>query len=282
MGTVKDIDAVTKEWRQGDFILDLPLPFVFITDAYNPLSDLAKEAAERHSLEKSGFLPIPVSDKSIEGFMVLTQTCDIVRGADERPYIDIAPIVLIDESDIAIIRAAKVPRFFTTEALASQLKAVDLDKVMTVEKSMLKNITCQSGCRENNELELLQRALARKHSRFAFPNEFVESIKNIRGRILEKHKKDSDEGRFLREVQEIRVSPTPNWASSAISLTLYFVFGDHSKLDASFHERASSLSARFTPTGKYISCEIILIPISMMSAGVYLSSPQLDLDYLSS
>ena len=48
-------------------------------------------------------------------------------------------------------------------------------------------------------------ALARKRVRLAFPDSFTDLAKKLQGRLADQHERNTDEGRGLRSLREIRV-----------------------------------------------------------------------------
>jgi hypothetical protein len=61
---------------------------VFRTDLERPLTlDGATASAEG----------VDTAESEVFGFMVLTQTCDLVRKSSERPFVEVCPLVEVDE-----------------------------------------------------------------------------------------------------------------------------------------------------------------------------------------
>lgn len=72
----KRTDAALAAWRQGDCVLGEHW-FLFRVDTGAPLTEDGAAAAT----EKAD-----AAEAEVRGFMVATQTCDIVRKCVERPY----------------------------------------------------------------------------------------------------------------------------------------------------------------------------------------------------
>ncbi|MDE0101979.1 MAG: hypothetical protein OXN89_06335 [Bryobacterales bacterium] len=66
-------------------------------------------------------------------------------------------------------------------------------------------------------------ALDRKRARTAFPNDFVQFASPLMRRMSSKHDKQSDEGRALRSLREIRVRAAPSWDADAVELLFWFI-----------------------------------------------------------
>ena len=94
---VHRINDALEAWQQGDVVRG-PVDFIHIGDPARPLTSIAAEA--------SGDGPTVLVDEGVVGLVVLTQTCDIVRACDERPYIEVAPLVEVEESDLGQSRGA--------------------------------------------------------------------------------------------------------------------------------------------------------------------------------
>src|SRR4051794_15722912 len=75
-----------------------------------------------------------------------------------------------------------------------------LDCTMTVEKAVLAGLPPEAhlhGCTRDDQVRSFAIAIAQKHSRIAFPDDFVTSVRRIQQRIQNKHGRDSVEGRTL-------------------------------------------------------------------------------------
>lgn len=59
--------------------------------------------------------------------------------------------------------------------------------------------------------------------RFAFPDDFTSLAKKRQARLGDKHGKNTDEGRALRGLREIRVRAAPSWNDVPCTLTFFFV-----------------------------------------------------------
>lgn len=75
----KEIDKVLAEWRQGDVVLGKQ-PFVYIADPNRALTP------ESESAKSTGHFQI--INKEVDGLVVVTQSCDIVRDCKDRPFKD--------------------------------------------------------------------------------------------------------------------------------------------------------------------------------------------------
>lgn len=192
------------------------------------LADLAAPGtreAERLAAEMpEGGLQVVAVDAP--GFVVLSQTCDIVRSCTARPYVEICSLIELPEEDMLLVRLGRRGQFIALPALDRRAVAADLDRVMTMEKSALVRFQGQRhhGVTTQAEVRDLADALARKRGRFAFPNDFVALVTPLQQRVIKRHKRDSDEGRLLRAVREIRVRAIPDWMAEIVEIELLFLF----------------------------------------------------------
>jgi hypothetical protein len=46
-----------------------------------------------------------LTESSVRGFVVVTQTCDLVRSCADRPFVEVAPLVAVDEWMVEITAA---------------------------------------------------------------------------------------------------------------------------------------------------------------------------------
>ncbi len=268
------IDLALSVWRQGDLALDETW-FMHIGDPGTPLTPAAAGA------EGDG---VQMLTSEVEGLAVLTQTCDVVRSCVERPYIEVAPVVRVeDDGLLGRVRRGQVPAWATVPALGADALAIHLDRVMTVEKSVVATWTRTSGCTNDVETRVFAQALARKRVRFAFPDDFTDLVAKLRGRLLGKHEKDSHEGRGLRALREIRVQATPDWEASQLALFFWFVREDaHADFEGKqWGDLLDSWLALVHVAGRFTRVDGLACTLEEMNAAEYVASDPLDLDHLS-
>lgn len=223
-----------------------------------------------------------IVEEEVKGFVVLSQTCDIVRSYTERPYLEVCPLVKIEnDHDYKLIFKGMRPRYAYIPAAESKSLVADLDRIMTVDKALASNWSFQKGCRSAVEQQRFAQAIARKRNRFAFPDELVELLRALQKRIVNKHSKSSEEGKLLRELQEIRIAFTPALEAEEVSSLLYFIVADNSLIIQELEEQCTSWIELINPTSKYISFDAIVTSYNEISALEYTRSIPLDLDYLS-
>ncbi len=271
----KEIDKALAKWRQGDVVLG-EQSFVYVADpnqALTPESERAKNTGHFQTI-----------DKKVDGLVVVTQSCDIVRDCKNRPFIEVAPLVKVKEEDLERIKNCRRPRYVFIPATAGYFLVGDLDQIMTVEKSVVVSWERTQGCETSDEARKLAKALARKRDRFAFPNDFSELIERLAERIKDKHSKNSDEGKFLQALREIRVRAEPDWEADQVNLCFWFILEGEAPSDFEsqwgdkFHDQYLGM---ITPMGRFKPADAKIMFLEDLTARDYVESDQLDLDHLS-
>ncbi len=256
-------------WRQGDCVLGDHW-FAFRIDPTNPLTEAAHEAAREGA---------DLAETLVAGLVVATQTCDILRS--ERAFVEVCPLVEVSVSIYSDITRKTRPRYAVVPALAANRLVADLDRAMTVEKPVLESWIRVPGWESHAEGRAFAEALARKRSRPAFPDEFVELVRGFQDRIKDKHKlPHSDEGAAVRSIHEIRVQASPGWQAPQISLTFWFItYSD--EVSPGLEDFVDSWMDRIPRTVSFVEVDGYSVSLSQMTAAEYVDSDRLDLDYLS-
>lgn len=234
-----------------------------------------------------GFLPEggpEIVSREVPGFAVLTQTCDVVRRVQERPVIEVAPLVAVDASVVKEVAARKRPNYAYVPALATQNLVVDIDRTMTVEKTVLSQWPVAGTLANDKEIRDFQASLARKRQRFAFPDDFNALVKPLQKRLTEKHDKESPEGRALRALEEIRVLAEPFWDATSVTLTFYFIVSpDHPPVfeGRKWTDWSTEWLGKLVKVPRFADVSALTCELAELSAPEYLQSDMLDLDRLS-
>jgi hypothetical protein len=270
----KGIDAALQQWRQGDLALDERW-FIHAGDPAEPLTEAAAEAGDEG---------LQALTSEVAGLAVVTQTCDVVRSCAMRPYVEVSPLVQVRADDLPAIQRGRRPALATLPALLASCLVVDLDRVMTVEKAVVAKWTRTPGYAADVDGRAFSRALARKRMRFAFPDDFNELAHKLQARLVDKHEKNTVEGRGLRALREIRVQASPSWDAPAISLMFWFIRRDE-QLDFEGKGWAGLLKdwlKLVQRVGRFVDIDGQVATLDELSAAEYVASDALDLDHLSS
>ncbi|WP_103670197.1 hypothetical protein [Pseudanabaena sp. BC1403] len=271
---IQAIDTTLLEWCQGDCVLGEHW-FIYRFNPQRPLtSDSADVAKEETDLATS----------EVKGFTIVTQTCDIVRSCNERPFVEIVPLVEVDEQQLHDVQRSRRPQYAYIPGVAELYLVADLNRVMTVEKAVVAEWERKPGCLNDDEIRVLGQALARKRARFAFPDDFTDFARKLQNRLRDKHNKATDEGEALRALREIRVRAEPAWNSSEIQLIFWFIRDeDQNQFKGVGWDQFLNQWLQLIPeSGRYKNVEGSVVALEDMTAKEYVESDPLDLDHLSS
>lgn len=269
---VQRIDTALAGWRQGDLALDEHW-FTHVADATNALTPESAQAGE-------GLQAVTVD---VEGLVVVTQSCDVVRSCSERPFVEVSPLVQVSASAISEIARGRRPAYAIVPAVKERSLVADLDRVMTVEKAVVASWVRTAGCMTDQERRDFARALVRKGARAAFPDDFVEIAAKLLKRFQGKHDKDSDEGRALRALREIRVRAAPSWNAEQVEVTFWYIpeSGEVDFEGRGWNEYLDAWRKLIVAAGRFTKIDGVVRPLEDLTAKDYVESDPLDLDHLS-
>ena len=226
------INRATSDWYQGDFVLLEEIPEKL---QFDMLALLTKDETEAPPGEELDWGHDPV-----EGFMIVSQTCDVARdwnGRDDRKWVVVSPLVKLREAQWKSVLKGKMPRFYVTGALARIGLALDLERAQTLSKATLAVLTPhrQSGCGTQDERRDLSQRLSEKLYRPALPDDFTSSDSGNEGAIYDLEcyleeglKGGGDLHDFLDTVAEIRILPDSTdklfpWDPPEVQVLFFFV-----------------------------------------------------------
>ena len=199
-----------REWRQGDYSLDIPQ--VLLASSFED-GDL-----------------VPVGGEAV-GLAVLSQTCDIVNWGPGREYVAVAPLVEASETLISNARRGTSPAFALLENPPVPGVVIDLGQVMSLHKSVLARLDRREGFASESSRHRFADSLARKYGRFAFPDAFAEGVlAPLRKRLQKGHGKDSQQGRAFASIDCVRVVAVPSWDCGTASVGFRFVLASPDRL----------------------------------------------------
>lgn len=274
------IDAAMKKWRQGDFFLSDDLFFIHLANLARPLTDEATDlAAER--TEAAEPLEIEGVASVVAGYVVITQTCDIVRNCKSRSYVELCPLVKVSDSWLKETRLLRRPAFAFVPGSATQKFVADLDRIITAEKSFLSEYEPTQGCGDDSERRAFADALARHKTRAAFPDDFNICMVPVRDHLKKIHRNNDAEGLLIQSIGEIRVTASPNWGGNTISIHLWFILLPQAEAPAGdLSMYIEKWIVLFGKSDRY-SLEAVVCRLEDIRASEYVGSDRLDLDNLS-
>jgi hypothetical protein len=269
---IEPTDKALEEWAQGDCVIGEQW-FVHRFNLESPLTEVAKKSSEEDS-ESS------LVESEELGLMVVTQTCDIRKPCKKRAFIEVVPIVKVKPGELRQIQSGKRPQFVHIPSLLDKCLVADLDRVMTVEKSVVANWDLVKGCSNENEVRLLGKALARKRTRYAFPDDFHGFIKNLLDLLTKNHEDSGEEGKALQALREIRVKASPDWHHQKIELTFWFI-RETDKPISEPDKMAEKWVDLMTASGRFSEVYGQIITLEELNAQDYIDSDRLDLEHIS-
>lgn len=277
---VATINAAMEKWRQGDFILAEDLFFVHLADLACPLTSEAQEIA-RERAEAGDTLEVEGVASTVVGYVVITQTCDIVRDCLKRSFVELSPLVSVEQTTLNETRLLRRPAFVFVPGAADKNLVADLDRIVTVEKSILRGYVPTPGCHDDSERRIFADALARHKTRAAFPNDFNKHMGPVRDHLKKIHRSHEAEGLLIQSIGEIRVSASPHWDAENINIYLWFILSPQAASPtADISQYIEKWLALFGRSEKYY-LEAVVCSLDEMKASDYVGSDRLDLDSLS-
>jgi hypothetical protein len=274
------IDGLLAVWRQGDVVLQEE-SFVHLADLAYPLTEEA-EAAQTAVVSGMDEPQIAGIYTTVPGVVVLTQTCDIVRSCRVRPFVDVAPLIEVDEARLREAQKALVVNRAYVSGVADRRLVADLDRVMTVEKTVLAESPRTPGCSTDAEARAFGEALSRKQTRPAFPNDFVGAMARLQRRIRDRHGKSSSEGQLLEALREIRIHASPSWDAAQVLVRFLFIKdSDPEGLEGQWASQVEAWCNLVDHSGRFTIADPEVGRLEDFTARDYVESDRLDLDWLS-
>lgn len=214
-----------------------------------------------------------------QGWLITSQTCDIVRDVAERLDVEVAALVKTEPDTWKEATKGLRPRYATVRSLEDALLVADLDRIMTVSKRCLVRQSRTPGCQNDAERRALRHALARKRARAAFPDDFVALIRPLQRYLTQKNVKATPEGDALRALREIRVHATPEWPEPEVEVVLYLLWETQAEL-LQGEAHATRWETKLPPDRGRFTIDVVATTLERLSARTYVDSDPLDLDHL--
>jgi hypothetical protein len=259
MATEGASKPILGDWRQGDYSLDADLEIPVLVDNDGEASFGGADGA---------------------GMVLISQSCDILRDHNDRPHVQVSPLLKVSADELRAIAGRRKPQFATFAALAELGLAVDLDIVATVEKAVVKSWQRSGGCANDDERQEFAAALARHKRRFAFTDEFNRAIQQMRRWLQRRAQQNNNNGDMIRAIEQIRVR-CPDWDAEPLDLEFICVLNREPTLGERRVWRASLVELEATVTPSYPNAFVRLATPNELSLAEYRSSARLDLDGLS-
>lgn len=261
------------DWQQGDFSLDCG-EFWF-RDIDTPLEG---------SDETTDF----GYDPEIAGFVVISQTCDIVRSASKVPYVIICPLITVTNEILGQLAKGISPKncFLTN---CPENVVVDLSRAMSISKQLLVTWERKRGCRNSAEQLEFARALECVFGRFAFPDAFVDSVSKFRRAAIDTYSKSNSElGKAFRSIREFRVYPHEEWNNTeSVPVTFIAILDELEKRELEDRSKIADIVEKKIRTIEWngvfsLHQDVLMVATySDLTAADYINSFPLELNSLS-
>jgi len=248
------VDEALQTWRQGDCSVG-DVDFV--------------------SIDTSG----DIVQSPCRGYMLVSQTCDVVRSVATRPLLEVAALVEILEREWWLVLKGHILRYASVPALHNSRLAADLDRVMTVSKRYVATWPRTIGWETETAERFLRHSLMRKRGRPAFPDDVTALLDPLRRRWVSKHGKASPEGQALASMREIRLTASPSMDAAAVDFTLWLLWDNDSDFEQ--HRGLADNWASLVPSDPKYTFDVRPVLLRDLSAEAYVDSDPLDLDHLS-
>lgn len=225
----RSVDSEVLRWRQGDVVDDIyALRLVDLKRPLTPASEALRITEGLQLADSSKENPELAVLDTVEplGYVIISQTCDVVRSVSDQPHFQACPIVEIPDGLISQVRKSESTRIVWLPALNRNVGA-DLTRTFSAEKSVLVGQNLRHGVETDEEIRNFAMVVARRFGRFAFPDDLHTSLHAMRTRLISKHKKNSDEGAALRNIHQIRAEALPGWNATSVEIVLHFILEPH-------------------------------------------------------
>ena len=190
--TISDPNA---ELRQGDWLQGVE---------HIPIATSADEA--------------DLTEATPHGVAVLTQCCDLAQN--QSGVVHVSPIVKLSDTALADAKAGRTSRY---ASIYDDIFA-DLAIVATMSRD-----TAGTAANVVHRMNAQQRSLfadeiARRFSRFAYPDEVVTVLRPLTEQVRKKARKGGAVGQVLQRVAKLRLECEPSWdATEALTITLLVI-----------------------------------------------------------
>lgn len=264
----EDEATAVRLWRQGDYTLDFRhFPTVVDHDSDGPIGDT----------------------DAVEGFVVISQTCDIVNQVADRNFVVVAPLIASEnEKFLEEVAAAATPAAAPLEHPPSEKHIVDLTRTTTISKAVLAKMVRAEGFSTEVGRNEFARQLERRYGRFAFPDELNPPLSALRAQSRSRHNKDSDVGRVYRSIRSFHVAASPDFDTKGARIRISVLLEDPEQMQTTRDEILKELeslaaASKFKWPAEFEMAKpfFVLLNRDEMTVRQYEASQRVDLDFIS-
>lgn len=161
----------------------------------------------------------PQVHQARHGVVLISQTCDALRA----DWVHVGRVVYLSGPDLSAAKAGKSPRWAHLPALRDDA-FIALDVIGTIDKSLLNESDRVPGVADLTATRHLARAIGRRYSRFAFPDDVNDFFRPLKDLAQEKAgKPNSAAGAAFARVRQIRVRSGNGWEDPPFDLGVTFL-----------------------------------------------------------
>jgi hypothetical protein len=173
-GLIERIQIALTDWKQGDTFCLSELAITHVADLRFPLTQGASALANDFKASDGGSV-FHVVAQNPDRFLVVSQTCDIVKKVNKSEMVSLAPVFAVDKDIHNEAKKGRHSRYLYLPSLDANKQVANLELIFFAEKSVLLQVDAKEkicAVRDDHETTQLAMAIARKFNRFAFPDEF--------------------------------------------------------------------------------------------------------------
>jgi hypothetical protein len=218
------LNAEIRDWRQADVVPAKGLTPRVLADLSLPLSEPSVAARDKG---EDGLVYVP---HQAELLAIVSQSCDVIAPTAVAPFVALAPVVEVEDTIASVTRKGWRPRLAPVPAI-SPVSAVDLTRVITVEKAVLRTLDRQPGVADEEQARIFRWVVERHWARPAFPNELELMLKPLARRFQARAGKNSMEGLAVDALEQARLAASGDWGEENLDVALYLLVEDEAAFE---------------------------------------------------
>jgi hypothetical protein len=213
-----EIEQIAQDLWQGDL---LATPLIPVLES--PHSTFVDGVDELEPVDEHGLWTVAPQQINTGWGAIVTQTCDLVRHPDKVPYLQLMPVVELDEVTWKTAHYGSGGDYFALPAIDAAglvFPAIDSQLSFPVSKAALghADIARAAAPLDPAARVLLSSWLMRRVGRYAFPNELEHHVlSHLRTKTAKSMGKNSMAGRFADALLGV-------WSSTEWAATVSLIF----------------------------------------------------------
>lgn len=265
---LEELRAALAPWRQGDFTISTgEFPVAFLNE---------------NDVIETGW-------DSVQGLVVVSQTCDIVNAMDLDDVVVVAPIVEVTEGLLESIKFGTTTVGAVIENSLLPTDVADLRFLATIRKTSLVKMERKEGFSSEQTRDVFVNALERRYGRFAFPDALSNGpVITIRNRAKSLRKKDSPNAKVYKSLRSVRLAADPDFDTPGAKIQFLLVLNDPPQVFAQPQDiiaelKSQEIAERFNwpPVFEKETPLFRVVTMDSLSAREWDGSRHVDLDFIS-